>query len=232
MIRTLLVSAFLVAYVPPACLIGWSLAWWRNSDQPLYQIGRFGVRMALLLAGVRVVVTGGEHLRDSANTVVMPNHLSNLDAPVLFTVLLPNFKVVAKKELFRLPFLGSTFRMARFIELDRRDREQARRAMQQSVASLKAGACFLVFPEGTRSASGALGEMKKGGFLVALEAGSRIVPVAVTGTRELMPKGGFRIQSGLVRVAVLAPVEAGDYTVDTRDALVAEVRGRIAAALQ
>jgi 1-acyl-sn-glycerol-3-phosphate acyltransferase len=231
MIRTLLVSAFLFAYVPPACLIGWSLAWWRDSDRPLYQIGRFGVRMALRLAGVRVEVTGADHLRDSANTVVMPNHLSNLDAPVLFTVLPPNFKVVAKKELFRLPFLGSTFRMARFIELDRRDKEQARQAMQQSVASLKAGACFLIFPEGTRSPSGELGELKKGGFLVALEAGSRVVPVAVTGTRALMPKGGFRIQSGTVRVAVLPPVDAGSYRVETRDALVAEVRARIAAAL-
>ncbi|MET0552347.1 MAG: lysophospholipid acyltransferase family protein [Vicinamibacteria bacterium] len=232
MIRALLVSAFLVAYVPPACLVGWSLAWWQGSDRPLYQIGRLGVRLALLLAGVRVEVTGAEHLRDSANTVVMPNHLSNLDAPVLFTVLPPDFKVVAKKELFRIPFLASTFRMARFIELDRRDRDAARRALQKSAESLRGGASFLVFPEGTRSKSGLLGEFKKGGFLVALEAGSRIVPVAVAGTRELMPKGGFRIQSGVVRVAVLPPVDARAYRVDSRDALVAEVRGRIAQALQ
>jgi 1-acyl-sn-glycerol-3-phosphate acyltransferase len=231
MIRALLVSAFLVAYVPPACLVGWSLAWWQGSDRPLYQIGRLGVRLALRLAGVRVEVTGAEHLRDSTNTVVMPNHLSNLDAPVLFTVLPPNFKVVAKKELFRIPFLASTFRRARFVELDRRDRDAARRALQRSVEGLRGGACFLVFPEGTRSESGALGEFKKGGFLVALEAGSRVVPVAVTGTRELMPKGGFSIQPGAVRVAVLPPVEARAYRVESRDALVAEVRGRIAQAL-
>jgi 1-acyl-sn-glycerol-3-phosphate acyltransferase len=232
MIRSLLVSAFLVAYVPPACLIGWSLAWWQGSDRPLYRLGRFAVRMALRLAGVRVEVTGADHLRDNANTVVMPNHLSNLDAPVLFTVLPPNFKVVAKKELFRIPFLASTFRMARFIELDRRAKEQARRAMQQSVESLRGGTCFLIFPEGTRSETGTLGEFKKGGFLVALDARSRIVPVAVTGTRELMPKGGFRIESGTVRVKVLPPVDTRAYRVENRDVLVAEVRGRIAEALQ
>jgi 1-acyl-sn-glycerol-3-phosphate acyltransferase len=231
MIRALLVSAFLIAYVPPACLIGWSLAWWQGSDRPLYQIGRFGVRMALRIAGVQVEVTGADRLHDSANTIVMPNHLSNLDAPVLFTVLPPNFKVVAKKELFRIPFLASTFRRARFIELDRRDRDEARRAMQKSVESLRGGACFLIFPEGTRSESGMLGEFKKGGFLVALEAGSRVVPVAVTGTRELMPKGGFRMEPGTVRVAVLPPVDARGYRVESRDALVAEVRGRIAEAL-
>ena len=231
MIRALLVTVFLVLYIPPACLLGWTLAWWQSSARPLYRLGRLGVRTALRLAGVRVTVEGGEKLHDCANTVVMPNHLSHLDAPVLFTVLAPDFKVVAKKELFKLPFLGSTFRIARFIEVDRRDKEQSRNAMRQSVASLKEGECFLVFPEGTRSAEGGLGELKKGGFVVAIEAGSRIVPVAVSGTHELMPKGGFRISAGHVRVQVLDALDAGAYRIDERDRLVADVRGRIAAAL-
>jgi 1-acyl-sn-glycerol-3-phosphate acyltransferase len=231
MIRALLVTTFLVLYIPPACLAGWTLAWWQSSARPLYKLGRFGVRMALLLAGVGVQVEGGEILDDCANTVVMPNHLSHLDAPVLFTVLSPDFKVVAKKELFRLPFLGTTFRIARFIEVDRKDKVQSRHAMRQSVASLRAGECFLVFPEGTRSESGDLANLKKGGFLIAIEAASRIVPVAVSGSRELMPKGGFRIRSGRVRVKVLPPVDASAYGVEDRERLVAEVRGRIAAAL-
>src|SRR4029453_3122227 len=99
----------------------------------------------------------------------------------------PDFKVVAKRELFRLPFLGRTFRLARFIEVDRTNKEQARGALRRSIDSLRAGECFLVFPEGTRSGSGDLGELKKGGFLIAIEAKSRIVPVVVDGTHELMP---------------------------------------------
>jgi len=231
MIRALLVTLFLVLYIPPACLVGWTLAWWQSSARPLYTLGRFGVRMALRLAGVRVDVEGGETLHDCANTVVMPNHVSNLDAPVLFGVLSPDFKVVAKKVLFRLPFLGTTFRLARFIEVDRQDKEQSRGAMRKAVESLRGGECFLVFPEGTRSSSGELGDLKKGGFLIAIEAGSRIVPVAVSGTHDLMPKGGFRIRSGRVRVQVLDPVDASAYAVEDRDRLVTEVRGRIAAAL-
>jgi 1-acyl-sn-glycerol-3-phosphate acyltransferase len=231
MIRGLLVTAFLVLYTPPACLLARALAWWQSSSQPLYRLGRLGVRIALRLAGVDVVVEGGERLRDASNTVVMPNHLSHLDAPVLFTVLSPDFKVVAKTELFRLPFLGNTFRRARFVDVDRRDREQSRGALRRSVEGLRQGDCFLVFPEGTRSPSGELGPFKKGAFLVAIEAGSRIVPVAVSGTHELMPRGGFRIRSGRVRVRVLDPVDASDCRVDDRDRLVSEVRGRIAAAL-
>lgn len=232
MIRALLVSVFLVLYIPPACLVGWTLCWFQGSARPLYRFGRLGVRAALALAGVRVEVTGDEVLRDCANTVVMANHLSNLDAPVLFTVLSPDFKVVAKTELFRLPFLGSSFRIARFVEVDREDKEQSRGAMSQSVAGLRAGDCFLVFPEGTRSPTGALGELKKGGFVVAQEAGSRIVPVGISGTRELMPKGRFRICRGLVRVHVGPPVDASRYAAADRDRLVSEVRARIAAALQ
>jgi 1-acyl-sn-glycerol-3-phosphate acyltransferase len=121
--------------------------------------------------------------------------------------------------------------MARFIELDRRKQAPARRALRQSVESLRGGACFLIFPEGTRSEAGTLGEFKKGGFQVALEAGSRIVPVAVRGTRELMTKGGFRIAPGIVRVAVLPPVDAREHRVESRQVLVAEVRGRIAGEL-
>ena len=75
------------------------------------------------------------------------------------------------------------------------------------------------------------GSLKKGGFLVAMEAGSRIVPVALAGTHELMPKGGFRIRSGRVTVKVLGAVDASAYGVEDRDRLVSEVRGRIAAAL-
>ena len=103
--------------------------------------------------------------------------------------------------------------------------------MRRSIESLRSGDCFLVFPEGTRAGTGDLGELKKGGFLVAIEAESRIVPVVVSGTRELMPKGGFRIRSGRVRVSVLDAVDAGAYGLDDRDGLVSEVRGRIAAAL-
>src|SRR6185369_4826403 len=118
-----------------------------------------------------------------------------------------------------------------FIEVDRENREQATQAMSRAVESLKAGSCFIVFPEGTRSRSGALGELKKGGFVVAMDAGSRIVPIAVKGVRELMPRGSFRLRPGTVHVRVLDPIDARSYSYDQRDALIACVRERLAAAL-
>jgi 1-acyl-sn-glycerol-3-phosphate acyltransferase len=230
-IRGLLVLLFLPAYTFLASLIGYPLARLRGSPALLYALGRFGVRVALRLAGTRVVVEGRERLQDLHNTILMPNHASHLDAPVLFDALGIDFKAVAKKEVFGFPVFGHVLRFAGFIEVDRSDPTQARRALGRAAAMLRAGSCFLLFPEGTRSKTGELGELKKGGFMLAIDAGSRIVPIALSGTRDLMPRGGFRVRPGRVTVRVLDPVDAGRYSYADRDRVMAAVRAEIAAAL-
>lgn len=231
MIRAVLVFGFLPAYMVLASLLGYPLARLAHSPSLLYKLGRLGIRVSLFLAGARVIVEGRERLSDVRNTVVMSNHVSLLDVPVLFQVLGVDLKAVAKKEVFRFPFLHRCLRYAGFIEVDRSNREQAARAIQAAVASLRQGHCFLIFPEGTRSPDGRLGPFKKGGFVVAMDAASRILPVVLTGVHELMPRGSFLILPGTIRLKVLDPVEAGSYSYDTREELMAEVRGRIAAAL-
>jgi len=231
MIRALLIVLFLPAYTLAASLLGYGVARLVGSPALLYRLGRLGIRVALFLAGTRIVVEGRDRLADHRNTVIVANHVSHLDAPVLLQALGIDFQAVAKKEVFYVPFFNNVLRFAGFIEVDRADRAQATRAIARAVDALKRGGCFLIFPEGTRSRTGELGPFKKGGFVVAMDAGSRIVPVAVQGTRELMPRGGFRIRPGTVRVRVLDPVRADGYSYDDRDVLIAEVRGRIAAAL-
>src|SRR5262249_22023596 len=153
-------------------------------------------------------------------------------APVLLESLGVDFKAVVKKEIFSWPFLGRVLRRAGFVAVDRRDRIQASQSLSRAAESLRAGSCFLVFAEGTRSRTGELGPFKKGAFVIAIEAGSRIVPVAVHGGRQLMPRGGFRIRKGTVRVRVLDPLEAASYSYADRERLVGEVHGRIAAAIE
>ena len=231
MIRALLIILFLPAYTLLASLIGYGLARLSGSPALLYGLGRFGIRVALFLAGTRIVVEGRHLLGDARNTVIVANHVSHLDAPVLLQALGVDFRAVAKKEVFYFPMFSSVLRFAGFIEVDRADRAQATRAIARAVEALKRGSCFLIFPEGTRSRTGELGPFKKGGFVVAMDAGSRIVPMVLRGTGELMPRGGFRIRPGTVRVGVLDPVPAESYSYGDRDALVAEVRRRMAEAL-
>jgi 1-acyl-sn-glycerol-3-phosphate acyltransferase len=140
-----------------------------------------------------------------------------------------DFKVLVKQELFKVPFLGTAMLQAGLIPVDRADRERARASIERAVESLRAGNAFLVFPEGTRSRTGELGPFKKGVFLAAMSAGSRVFPVVVRGTRPLLPRGRFSITPGEVSVEVLPPVTAGPDS--DRDRLMDEVRGRIAAAL-
>jgi 1-acyl-sn-glycerol-3-phosphate acyltransferase len=231
MIRAAAVIAFLGLYVPAASLVGVPLAHLLRSPAVLFKLGRFGIGVALILSGTRVVVEGRENLGDARNTVVMPNHASHLDAPVLFHVLGLDFKAVAKKEIFDIPFLGHVLRVAGFIAVDRADRSQSRVALDRAAQALREGNCFLIFPEGTRTRTGELGPFKRGAFVAAIEAGSRIVPAALQGGGELMPRGRFRIRPGTVRLRLLEPLEAGGYSYDDRERLASEVRSRIAAAL-
>jgi 1-acyl-sn-glycerol-3-phosphate acyltransferase len=231
MIRTAVVLAFLALYMPLASIVGLPLAYLLGSPAVLYKLGRFGIGVALVLSGTRVVVEGREKLRDGRNMVVMPNHVSNLDVPVLFEALGLDFKAVAKKEIFKVPFLGRVLRFAGFIEVDRGDRVQSRQALDRAARSLREGNCFLIFPEGTRTHDGALGPFKKGAFVAAIEADSVIVPAALEGVRELMPRGRLRIRPGTVRLRLLDPVSTQGYSYDDRERLAAQVRGRIAEAL-
>jgi 1-acyl-sn-glycerol-3-phosphate acyltransferase len=198
----------------------------------LFRLGHAGVRLALSLAGTRIALEGIDKLGDTRNTVVISNHESHLDAPVLFEALGTDLRALVKKEIFSWPFLGPILRRAGFVAVNRGDRIQSGQALSRAAKSLREGSCFLVFAEGTRSLTGRLGPFKKGAFVIALEAGSRIVPVAVNGGRDLMPRGGFRVRAGTVQVRVLDPLEAASYSYADRDRLMAEVHGRIAAALE
>jgi 1-acyl-sn-glycerol-3-phosphate acyltransferase len=215
--------------IPPATLVGVLASVVSRSPRPIYVLGRFIISVGLRLAGARVRVSGLEHVTDWRNTVLMANHESLLDPTVLLEAIPVDFKVLVKQELFKVPFLGTAMLRAGLIPVDRANRERARVSIDRAVESLRAGNCFLVFPEGTRSKTGELGQFKKGVFLAAMEAGSRIVPVAVRGTRPLLPRGRFSIQAGDVGVQLLEPVPAGAG--DDRDRLIEDVRGRIAAAL-
>ena len=232
MLRSILILLFLPPYTLLGSLVGYVIARLAGSPRVLYRMGRFGARVSLVLAGTKVVYEGLEPLLlDHKNVVIMPNHESNLDALILFGGIPIDFKAVYKREIDRFPFFSHALHFAGFIDVDRREKAAAHKAVERAVASLRTGTCFVIFPEGTRTRTGALGEFKKGGFVVAIEAGSRIVPVAIKGARALMPRGRFAVQPGEVRVRVLDPVDAAAYSYEDRERLIALVRGRIEAAL-
>lgn len=231
MLRTAVVLAFLAPYAVVACPLALLLSMATRSARPLYRLTEIGFRAAFLLAGIRITTENTERLADPRNTLIVSNHASHLDAPTLFLALGVDFVALAKREVFDIPLFSTVLLRAGFIPIQRGDRAEAVGAVARMTDALRAGASVLVFPEGTRSHTGELGPFKKGGFLAAIAASSRVVPVALQGTLALMPRHGYGLRPGHVRVTVLDPVSAAGYSEADRDLVVAQVRGQIERAL-
>ena len=231
MLRAVFVTLVIIAYVlilGPPVLIYSAIS--GNTD-PIYKVGIWGARMALWLAGVRLEVHGLQHIPLHQPVVFMANHQSNCDPPALLVVL-PPVLVMVKKEFFRVPIIGRGMVARGFIRVDRRNREQALQAVEKGVEALMAGKSFVVYPEGTRSPDGRLQSFKKGVFVMALKAGAPIIPISVSGSNKIMPKGKFVMRPGVVRITIHEAVPTEGYTIEDREIIIERVRQAILAGLE
>ncbi len=231
MIRTLLVALCLLLLLLLLGPIGLAAAWLARSPRPLYALAFPAVRLLLWIAGVRFRVEGRERLDPERTYLFVANHASNVDPPILLLAIGRDIKVIAKASLFRLPLFGWLLRVAGMVPVHRDDRERAIGAVELAAASLASGNDFLVFAEGTRSRDGRLLPLKKGPFVMAIKAGVPVVPVVLSGTREMMPKGTRRLRPGEARVRFLPPVSTRGLTFADRDVLRARVEAEMRRAL-
>ena len=200
---------------------------------PIVFVGRSGVRLGRVVLGVRLEVSGREHVDFDKTYVYMPNHLSFLDGPMMFIVLPCFMRVIAKQELFRIPILAQAMRVAEFIPVDRKGQEGGKKAIQRAVRLIREkGHPFLIFPEGTRSLDGRLQRFRRGGFYLALETGTPIVPVSIIGSYELMPKKAFFTKRGTIKVKIHPPVSVDGYDEETMPRLIETVREAVAAGVR
>ena len=230
MFRTLF---FLITFVPWTLLIiitGVPLSLF-GADY-LHAYARLWGRVGLWLAGVRLTVTGKEHLPQDGPVVYMANHVSNFDILALFAGVPGQFRWMAKIELFRIPLFGLAMRRAGAIPVDRSSRRNSVISMRQAVARIAAGTSVVIFPEGTRSPDGTLQVFKTGSFTLALQAQVPVVPVAICGSGEVMPKHSRWICGGHIHLNILPPAATADRPVADRTALMEEVRQPIVDALQ
>ncbi len=180
-------------------------------------------------ADINLMVTGQEHVAPGEAFVVMSNHQSHYDIIVLFRALQNRMRMVAKKELFKIPVFAGAMRVAGFVEIDRHDRQRAVQALQGAIDALAAGTSIWIAPEGTRSETGELGPFKKGGFHLALDSGARILPVTLRGTREILRPHDWRVHAGReVHVTISEPIDPKAYGKDRREELMQAVREAIA----
>lgn len=186
-------------------------------------------------ARMSVTVKGLEHFDASKTYVIMSNHQSHYDVPVLFSVFGGTVRMIAKIELFKIPIFGEAMKHAGFIAIDRSNRQSAIANLAAAKRALESGTSIWIAPEGTRSQTGELGSFKKGGFNVAFDTGASVLPVTVSGTRHVLPAHGVLSQHDVpVRVTVHKPLATSSYTGARRtaiDAMMADVRAAIESGL-
>lgn len=183
---------------------------------------------SLRRTGIDLRVRGREHLKGGP-FLVMSNHLSHFDVPMLFAGVGGNLRMITKTELFRIPGWGPAMRQAGFIEIDRKNRERAKKSLERAKETLRSGINVWIAPEGTRSRDGELQSFKKGGFILASEMGVPILPVAISGTHEILPPSTLKaLPGGTVAIVIGAPIASEGRD---KEALLDETRGAIAALL-
>lgn len=194
-------------------------------------LARIWVRWILATYGIRVEVDGLANVPARAPVILMSNHQSLIDIVALVHTLPPSvsWRFVAKKELVRVPVFGWCLVATGQIIVDRGNRERAVASLRRGAERIRSGASVIVFPEGTRSASGSLRPFKSGPFHLALAAQVPIIPVTVSGSQRITPKGSLQVHPGVVKIRYGKPIPTRDVSLEQRGELKARVRDAIAA---
>ena len=196
----------------------------RSGALPMWLARRVWAPSSLWLARVGLDVRRLAPLPDGP-AIFASNHESALDILAVVAALPRTVRFVAKRELFRIPVFGWYLALGGHVRVDRSDHDRAVASLTEASRMVRAGTSLIVFPEGTRSRDGRVHPFKKGPFVIAVEAGSPVVPIAVSGAGAINPKGRIEVHPGTLHVSIGTAVHPRDFP--DRTALLREVRRRI-----
>ena len=183
--------------------------------------------VALLANRVKVRIEVMGDLNGKGPYVFMSNHQGSYDIFALLGHLPYQFKWLAKKELFSIPFFGWTMAAVGYISIDRGGTRDTVEAMNEAALKIRDGMSVVIFPEGSRSPDGSIQPFKKGGFTLAIKSRVPIVPIAIIGSRNIMPKDRLTASPGEIRMLVDRPIETVSYSLKDREFLMKKVRETI-----
>lgn len=183
------------------------------------------------IVGIRVKVTGQEHLLPDQTYIFVGNHASQVDI-WSFQGFFPHvFHWIAKKELFDLPLFGPAMRAVGFISIDRSRGRQAVKSLNAAARQVADGASVLIFPEGTRSTDGRLQPFKTGAIMLAIKAGVPVVPIGFNGTHQVLAKGRLIARSGEVEIRIGKPLETSGFKAKDKRMLALKLQEEVSALL-
>jgi 1-acyl-sn-glycerol-3-phosphate acyltransferase len=196
-------------------------------------IAKMWAVQVLQVAGIRISINGAERIDKNKKYVFVANHQSGIDIPLLIAGLPRFLSFIAKKELFFIPVFGWGMAAIGHIWIDRANARKARESISRAVRMIQNDDISLViFPEGTRSETGEIGEFKKGSFTLPIEAGVDLVPIAIRGTRHVLPKKEMWVRSGTVYLDIGEPLSVANLTRNDKADIAEKVRTVIAEMLR
>ena len=196
-----------------------------------HRISRIWSRLLLAVSGVKMRIEGLEKIDPAGSYVFVANHRSLMDIPVLLAHLPLQFRFFAKKGLFLIPIMGTHLRRAGHLPVVKGDPRASLKSMSDAARLIRErGLSVLLFPEGGRSTD-RLQEFKEGAAYVAIKAGVPVIPIAMTGTREVLPMGSMQIMSGIVELKIGDPISIENLTLKDRMVFTGILRDKVASLL-
>lgn len=199
---------------------------WDKSGKLQHAIARYWGRVVVRISGARLTKLDAHHL-DGRVAVYVCNHLSYMDTPAIFASLPFQFRIVARHDLFRLPFIGWHLRRSGQVPVNVTNPRASISSLGSAAKTLKAGMPLFIFPEGGRSATGHLENFMNGPAFMAIRAGLPIIPMALIGTYELLPMHSMEFHPVPVTLAMGEPIETTEYSIKQIDELTARISDEI-----
>ena len=181
-----------------------------EKDQLIHEIPNKWSKTIMKLTGSKISIEGTENLPEGA-VVLISNHEGDFDIPTLLASIEKPFGFISKVEVKKVPILSSWMEMMNCVFLDRGDRRKSVQSIREAVKLLKAGHSIAIFPEGTRSKGGPVGEFKSGGFRLAKDAKVPIVPISISGTSDVFEKNGRLVKPAFIQVKILPSIPSSIF---------------------
>lgn len=226
-VKNLLVYLYVIISVPILSLVAILIR--------SHLIATLWCEILLFILGIKVNVILKNPLSEKERYIFMVNHQSQLDIPVLEKVLKAyQIRFLAKRSLFTIPFFGWAIKALGYLPVERKDPKDGLKSILACIETFKKGYSLVIFPEGTRSPTGELLPFKLGGFLIPLKTKAKVVPVAIWGSSQILPKGKiwFNTSQKEVKVFIGEPVETSHLTLRDKENLSLIIREKISEGLQ
>jgi len=225
-----LVLALLATLLTSILTLIWAVLFRRPADE-IQIFGRYWGKFICAVSGVAVSIEGMDNLAPDRNYIFAANHQSQFDIFVLQGYLPYNFRWLAKKELFQVPIWGAAMKKAGYIPVDRSHGRQAVKSLDKAAKRIAEGTSVIIFPEGTRSRDGKLQPFKAGGMVLAIKSAVELVPVAISGTFAILPKGSLMLHPGRVVIRIGMPIPTQDYRLNQKHELALLLQKKVAVML-